>query len=150
MGVCRVCSGGSDHALCHSPGVHSEPLDLRPGIYLAAVASCLTSIRCGKAAAEMGAVISSTPLRYSAEILSSSTPSGSAMSRWNLSVRPFAINDVGIVTFVRGLVVPTDRENMTMRLNVDVFCVDSRQSNSAMELLVIPINIGIHGWNGIC
>src|SRR6266581_417588 len=45
--------------------------------------SALISIFFGSAAAEMGAVISSIPLRYSAESLSLSTPSGSRMLRWN-------------------------------------------------------------------
>ena len=45
--------------------------------------SALTSIFFGSAAAEMAAVISSMPLRYSADSLSLSTPSGSKRLRWN-------------------------------------------------------------------
>src|SRR5712671_6125036 len=44
-----------------------------------------TSIRLGNAASLRGAVISSTPLLYSAETLEVSTPSGSSMVR---SMRP--------------------------------------------------------------
>jgi hypothetical protein len=56
--------------------------------YLPALAICLASgaddlisMRRGSAAAEIGALISSTPLRYSAVSLSLSTPSGKAMLR---------------------------------------------------------------------
>lgn len=50
---------------------------------LLAAGSVFTSIFRGNAAAEIGALISSTPLRYSAVTLSLSTPSGSSICRWN-------------------------------------------------------------------
>ena len=95
----------------------------------------------GRAPAKIGAVISSIPSRYSAEILSASIILRENNVAFERDVNQFVANEVSLPRFVCHTTLSADEEYVPLDIDVYILRVNARQCHLATEFLDMLVDL---------